>query len=876
MPNTTRTPALWSHILLCLLVFALADPVSAARSSGQRCVVALASDLGKVDKRVTAQIRGCLTRFARGRPLSPDAGVDTLEKCAVDDPKGKIGQAGGKTAHDFTKLCTPPPAGRLDGPFPEFGVTDAATINAEGEHLGVALAHDLFGPDLDGGALSAEPAAAACQRAAWKAATRCVHARLVGLRKCEKRVLAGAAGTEPVASKAELRDACLGAGIGQQPDPAGKIVKKCPDATTGNRDLKKCQDQDPTALFPGCASAPDLAQCLSWRAACRACLAASQAQDLDRDCDLLDDGIDNASCTLGPITVVCESPADASMLTVAAGSGLTFKGRAAHPTGIGSVTINGAPVAVGADGSFSAPITAQFGINFVDVVATNAVGEASPATCTFLAADGFAAEDALLDDDVSLRLAQAAVDDGSRAGAVDSFGDVLAVVLNSQGLVSTLNASLNGANPLKPLSCDQTVLGVCVLSSGIDYVNGSIGVSGPNTSALTLIDGGLDSQIAAMAASLSLRVRGQVAGIPYDTTGSLSLSSIAVGMILDVGVNAGRPQVSVRSGSVSITVGPISTSFSGLDGFVLNTIVSLANGTIRNLVANTLQSFIVSNFAGVLDDTISMVTLPTGSVDVPRIGEPGVVTLDLAGESSSLSVSPTRALFGFGTRVTAAVPGHAIPSLGIALPAGALLRDADGAAMPVAISLHTGAINQALHALWRGGLLQTPIDVGSLAGVPPGTVAMIDTLLPPVVSAGAGSELDLRAGAVHVTLTVPGLLDDPVSFVVGGEVSATVAAAGDALKLTNVTIGALHVGAVDASLEGARLALVQDVAPVLLQQLVDSALAGAAGAVTIPAFPVPASLVPFGLPAGHEFAITAPIVASASPHFDLKGGFGVR
>jgi hypothetical protein len=725
-----------------------------------------------------------------------------------------------------------------------------------------------------------DPAASACQRAALEAAAKCEHARFIELGKCEKGALAGA-----VNSKAELRDACLGAGAGDQPDPAGKIAKKCTAPATGIGALvaKKCEGQDATALFPGCAGAPDVGQCVAERAACRACLAASQAQDLDRDCDLLDDGLDNASCTLGPSTVVCESPADASMVTLAAGSAVTFQGRAVHPAGVEAVTVNGSPVAVGADGSFSAAITSGFGINFVDVVVTNAVGETSASTCTFLAADRFAAEDGFLDDDVSLRLRQAAIDDGSRAGAINSFGDALNVVLNSAGLVSTLDDSLNGANPLKALSCDQTVdpcfglfggCPVCVLSSGVEYVSGSLSIPGPNTAALTLIDGGLQAQGTASGLSMSLRAHGQVAGIPYDTTGSVGVSSVNVGMISDVALSEGHPHATVRGGSVNVSIGSISTSFSGLDGSVINLIVSLANGTIRNIVANTLQSFVVNDFNVVLDGALSSLTSLTGSIDVPRIGEPGAVTLDLAGEISSVSVSTVRALFGLGTRVTP-TSGHAIPSLGIALPAGALLRDA-GASEPVVVSLHTGAINQVLHALWRGGLLQTTIAAGGLPGVPPGTIAQIETRLPPVVAAGAGNEIDLGVGAVHVTLTVPGVFDDPVSFVVGGGASATVGVTGDALQLTNVTLGGLHIGAVDASLDDTKQALLETITPVLVQHVIDATLGGAALAVTIPAFPIPPTLVAVGLPAGQEFAIIGPTVMSVPPHFDLRGGFGLR
>lgn len=583
-------------------------------------------------------------------------------------------------------------------------------------------------------------------------------------------------------------------------------------------------------------------------------------------------------------TIHCQSPADASMLTVATGSALTFRGQAIDPAGIAAVAVNGAPVAVGADGSFGAPITSAFGINFVDVVATNTAGEVSASTCTFLAADTFAAEADFLDDNVSLRLSQSAIDDGSRAGPVASFGDVLNVVLNdTSGLTSAIDGVLNATNPLKPLSCDNEVcpLGhcVCLLSSGLDYVSGSFSVVGPNTAALTLLEEqssqGLRATATIGALSLTLRAHGQVAGIPYDITGGVALNQLMSGMSFDVSASSGLPSVSVLPGSASVTVGSVSLSFPGLVGDVVDLISPLVQGPLKTRISQQLQETIPHAFQSSLDLLISRLMLPTGTVDVPRIGEPGAVTLDLTGELSSLDVNAQTqgALFGLGTRISVA-PGQTITSLGIALPQGALLRDAGGGA-PIAVSVHTGTINQVLHALWRGGLFHTTIAAGSLPGVPPGMVAQIETLLPPVVTAGPGNEVDLRVGAVHVMLTVPGVFDTPVSFVAGGEGSATVAVAGDALELTNATIDGLHIGAVDTSLDDAQLATIEGIVRVLLGRLLDSALGGAGVAVIIPAFPIPAELVNSGLPAG-EFGLVGPTVASVPPHFDLSGSFGIR
>ena len=113
-------------------------------------------------------------------------------------------------------------------------------------------------------------------------------------------------------------------------------------------------------------------------------------------------------------------------------------------------------------------------MNHVDIEATDTLGNVRRELCTFVVADRFVDEGALLANSVMLRMAQSAVDDNSRAGAINSIDDILAAVLNSQGLRDTLHSALLAANPLKPDSCDQQVCVfgacTCVLSSQVTYL----------------------------------------------------------------------------------------------------------------------------------------------------------------------------------------------------------------------------------------------------------------------------------------------------------------------------------------------------------------------------------------------------------------------
>jgi len=393
---------------------------------------------------------------------------------------------------------------------------------------------------------------------------------------------------------------------------------------------------------------------------------------------------------------------------------------------------------------------------------------------------------------------------------------------------------------------------------------------------LTLVNGGLTGRLRFEDPTIQLRATGQAGGTPFDVTGPVTIDFVEMDITFDVGVQAGQPRVIIRPGSVAVRVGSIGTSFPGLDGSVVDLIVTLANGAIRDVVASTLGNFMASNASAALDGLVSSLDFPSGSVTVPRIGQPGVIALDVLGRLSSLSANPVRALFALGTRITA-VTEHAIPSLGVVLPDGPVFQDPPSGGRPVTVSTHIGAINQALHALWRAGLLHTTLDASVLGGVPAGTVVTVETLLPPVVgSFGLADELDLGIGAVRLALTYPGVFDEPVSVEIGAEASVVLGVGGDALAVTGVTIDGVHLSDPETAVGGAGLAVLHAVAPAVLQRLVEAAIGGATRAVRSPAFRIPASLGPFGLPVGSEVGLVSPMLAAVDPRVDLRGNLGIR
>jgi hypothetical protein len=583
----------------------------------------------------------------------------------------------------------------------------------------------------------------------------------------------------------------------------------------------------------------------------------------------------------GP-TITCSNPIDGGFLNLAPGAALTLAGSVNNIAGVTTFTVNGQPVAVGADGGFSTPISTRWGLNFVDLALVDSAGRSARRTCTFMVSNLWAAEGGLQSDTVSFKAVQSAIDDGNRAGAINSFGDLLYAVLNSGDLPNTLDATLNGANPLKPLGCDSqtcTFLGcICWYQSAATY-NG-LSLPGPQTADVSLVNGGVSVHAHIPNLGVNLRLTGKVGPVPFDTTGWVTFSSVDVTVAFDLAITGGRPHVSVRPNTAVATVGNISTNFSGLDGWILNNIVvPLAQGQLRNVVANVTVNFITNNFNSVLDGVVSGldVTTLTPTYVVPRVDGGNPLSVTFGSGFSSLNTTPSRMLVTMGTKFQTAA-AHARPSLGAPFPPGTISTDpslAGGQAIGVATNV--GMLDQVLHALWRGGYFDTALSGGALNGlIPDGATLTTTAGLPPAAMIRSDGRLEVAFGAVQVHVTDPVLLASPVDASLGGRVSCDPSLVGNDLQLGNCTVDELHVStsaALDPSTEAQLEALLSGV----LNTVGSGAANNSLPALPIPGFLIPASLAPYGLPVGGVLGLVNPaLTAEQMKYFVLRGGFGVR
>jgi hypothetical protein len=243
----------------------------------QRCVNALNLSLAKVSAARAKVFSQCVKNYAKSGA--------SAEACLME-PHSSVDRAEQKTIRQEITRCA--------DSTPDFGATDAGNVNDAATQLQLDVILDLFGFDLDTALVTstADKDAATCLRDVIKSVNKCQRTKIKEFNRCKKTGLRKA----NVRDRADLEN-CVGA------DPRGVIARGC-DPVSGKlvtRVLpRSCTSRgvDLSSAFPGCGTDDpgDLAMCVEEVVECRVCAALNQADDLARDCDLLDDGVENSSC----------------------------------------------------------------------------------------------------------------------------------------------------------------------------------------------------------------------------------------------------------------------------------------------------------------------------------------------------------------------------------------------------------------------------------------------------------------------------------------------------------------------------------------------------------------------------------------------------
>lgn len=570
----------------------------------------------------------------------------------------------------------------------------------------------------------------------------------------------------------------------------------------------------------------------------------------------------------GP-TVDCRYPVYGEMINAAPGSSLIFEGTSNDEFGVASVTVNGAPAFVRPDGSFAVSYTTHFGVNFVDVVAADSLGATSQRTCAFLVANQWIPEGAFFDDDIALTLTQDAFDDRVRTDGLDSLNDLVYSMLNSSAVQTQINAALNAANPIYPSTCVLDSWFGCIVRVGVEFRY--FRMSGPNDSSLTLLDNGMQISTTVRGLEIGLRITGT-----FGTSGYFRLGHLGLTMTFDVRLNGGRPRVSIRRLD-RVDVGSINSNFSGLTGFVIDILVDIFEGRIRDLIQAQIRGFIEGQINDVLDDVLSGLDIDSlgDVIEVPRLDGGDPILLGFGIRFSTINFTPARAFFGIGSRFTAPI-GHGGFTFGAPWPPGAVIDDRPPT-RAVKVALHLGMINQILHTLWRAGMFDADIGGGVLGeGLPSDISAELYSNLPPVAVGQDGGDLEIHFGGMRAQIGYPGLLPEPITVHMGVKITTGVDLVGDSeLDFRDIAITDFYFDPLDAGLEASTQETLEIFLEEVVQYVLDSALNSALPNFPIPSFEIPPDLSAFGLPGGY-LGILSPLLTIDSRHLVLQGNFGTR
>jgi len=264
-----------SSISALAMTTALLLPAATAESQTNQqglCTDTVLRDFVRLSKRQGKELRRCLGAAAK-RTLT-----GSLDACINEDPGGGIARTRTQNIDRAMGVCT---EAALD-----FGPRSVASATAVAVSSQSALLAATLGPAASEDAATAlgGKLTARCRAAVHASLEKCRRTKLQDFRRCVRDGIRDGIITDET-------------GIAQCADQAASL--DCNPARLERR-MTRCQDRGVNLVtaFPGCdESAPTLAgQCAQRQLECQVCLALNRVGFVDRDCDVVDDGLDNGSC----------------------------------------------------------------------------------------------------------------------------------------------------------------------------------------------------------------------------------------------------------------------------------------------------------------------------------------------------------------------------------------------------------------------------------------------------------------------------------------------------------------------------------------------------------------------------------------------------
>ena len=246
----------------------------------QKCITSVNKAASKVSKSQGKANETCI-KFGLAGKL-PALGVSAQDCLTMSIIADKVNKSTAKVIETFAKRCT--------ASAPDFAVTDDTTVNTAAKGEGLELMQSLFGGDLDAViAAATSKGDQKCVRGVLKTADRLVATQLKEFNKCKKLALKnGASSSGDIQACLSTVQADSNLKVEKARDKLAKTVtKSCAGVPLGPLFLGDCPTGD-NASFT---------DCVTQRAVCSSCELLGLADNIQTDCDTIDNGVLDYSCS---------------------------------------------------------------------------------------------------------------------------------------------------------------------------------------------------------------------------------------------------------------------------------------------------------------------------------------------------------------------------------------------------------------------------------------------------------------------------------------------------------------------------------------------------------------------------------------------------
>ncbi len=462
------------------------------------------------------------------------------------------------------------------------------------------------------------------------------------------------------------------------------------------------------------------------------------------------------------------------------------------PNLLTSVTVDGDELIVSPISSniFFHPTTSRWGLNVVEISATDGCGNVREVAHPYLRAGSFgpvrtAADFAAeLPDAVVASLGPQSLDDGDRNDP-DDIATLVDSLLGTVNLNAVVPTVLVAGTPNRRCNFFDGDIWVSAR-----VVRGNISGSSPTLTGLTASNAGVQAGFGVPAISVpaTLTVYSCNLGALISPSFNVSFSTTGGSVSSNVSLSA-TPGNANATSQTNANLNSVTASVScGVFQFACNLVSDLAQSTVEPLIEGALEDAIDGTLPSFLANAVEKLELKT-SIAMPA---PFDVELGVASRLSSVATMPGRLRIGAAAQ---AYPAAAGPSTPVGA-AGPIERGGSFPALTLSdfgLAVRDDFVNQVLWAAWYGGGLDLPdlsAEANSL-GLPVVDLAAFGHL-PPVVMPGPGAhEIEIGLG----DLQLDGLVD--ISAALGGAPGLTLPAS---IKVSGQVVGVPSVDPVTQKL----------------------------------------------------------------------------